>query len=357
MSSTIGILKTYKKPPKNGLAIFCGLVEYEGKEKKIVLGFEPLFPITQGFYLCDNKFHVNVLLEQLKSSEKSFGFIVCNGDGTLFGKANGEAKEVILMLKDPNLPKKHNKGGQSASRFARITEESRHVYLKKVAESACKVFIKNNVPNVTGIFISGSGPLKYKLLPYLDKRIENICQKQIFDTSYGGNLGFQHSVEMASTFIENHKYLFETQLVQDFMKEISLNTGKYVFGMKETMNLIDMGFASKVILSETMTGVRVVTEKGVQYFKNEGSINDKNGIIEKMNLVDYLVEREDLDVEIVSDSTSEGKQFLQGFGGLGAFLKFQYNPLDEEMIQLNLGKEEDEQEEESEYNDDLSEFM
>jgi peptide chain release factor subunit 1 len=34
------------------------------------------------------------------------------------------------------LPKKHGRGGQSSVRFARIREEKRHAYVKKVAELA-----------------------------------------------------------------------------------------------------------------------------------------------------------------------------------------------------------------------------
>eukprot|EP01080_Neovahlkampfia_damariscottae_P004022 gene4022-7278_t len=357
MTSTIGLLKGYKKPPKNGLAIFCGLVELEGKEKKIALAFEPMLPIKSGFYLCDNRFHVESLQTQLKSSEKSYGFIICNGDGTLFGKVNGGAKEIILHLKDPNLPRKHNKGGQSATRFARITQEARHVYLKKVSESASKVFIKNDVPNVACIFLAGCGPLKYKLLPYLDKRVQKIISEKILDTSYGGELGFQLAIDMASQSIENHKYNFEIDLINDFMKEIALNTSKVIFGVKETMNLIDMGITSKIVLSENLKTVRIVTEDGVKFYQNEEKLKNASiseGVLEKQFLVDYLIERDDLKVEIISDSTSEGKQFLQGFGGLGAFLKFQYQePI--EFIEI-VEKEEEINEDDDEF-DDLSEFI
>jgi len=356
MNSTIGLLKGYKKPPKNGLAIFCGLVEIQGKEKKIALAFEPLVPINQGFYLCDNKFHVESLKKQLTTCGKSFGFIVCNGDGTLYGKVNGGSKEILLTLKDPNLPKKHDKGGQSAARFARNTEQARQAYLKRAAETASKVFIKDDyLPSVSAIFIAGCGPLKYKLTSYMDKRLEMITSSDLLDTSYGGRIGFQQAIEMASSKIENHKYMSEKQIIDSFMKEVALNTGKYVFGVKETMKLVEMGFTSKIIASETLNTIRVVTENDVYYLPDEEKVNNlKEEIIEKNYLIDYLIEREDLKVEIVSESTSEGNQFSKGFGGLGAFLKFQFED-NSDLIQIEEDVSDDEDINDDDY--DLSEFI
>ena len=58
------------------------------------------------------------------------------------------------------MPKKHGRGGQSANRFARIREEKRSNYVKKVAELAIKNFITNDVPHVKGIVMAGSADFK-----------------------------------------------------------------------------------------------------------------------------------------------------------------------------------------------------
>ena len=48
--------------PPNGLVIYCGtIVTEEGKEKKVNIDFEPFRPINTSLYLCDNKFHTEVL--------------------------------------------------------------------------------------------------------------------------------------------------------------------------------------------------------------------------------------------------------------------------------------------------------
>jgi peptide chain release factor subunit 1 len=58
------------------------------------------------------------------------------------------------------LPKKHGRGGQSAMRFARLREEKRHNYLRKVAELSTQHFITNDLCNVKGLIIAGSANFK-----------------------------------------------------------------------------------------------------------------------------------------------------------------------------------------------------
>lgn len=48
--------------PPNGLVVFCGtIVTEEGKDKKVTIDFEPFKPMQRSLYLCDNKFHTEVI--------------------------------------------------------------------------------------------------------------------------------------------------------------------------------------------------------------------------------------------------------------------------------------------------------
>ena len=59
-------IKLYPKLPPNGLAVYCGTaVSQEGGEKKISIGFEPSKRITTSLYMCDNKFHTELLSKWL----------------------------------------------------------------------------------------------------------------------------------------------------------------------------------------------------------------------------------------------------------------------------------------------------
>jgi peptide chain release factor subunit 1 len=88
------------------------------------------------------------------------------------------------------LPKKHGRGGQSAMRFARIREEKRHNYVRKVAELATQHFITNDLPNVVGLVIAGSASLKNDLQnsDLFDKRLNNIVLASL-DIAYGMDQG------------------------------------------------------------------------------------------------------------------------------------------------------------------------
>ena len=62
VTSTKQKLKLYTKVPPNGLVIYCGaIVTDEGKEKRVNIDFEPFKPIPASLYLCDDKFHTDVL--------------------------------------------------------------------------------------------------------------------------------------------------------------------------------------------------------------------------------------------------------------------------------------------------------
>jgi peptide chain release factor subunit 1 len=138
--STQQRLILYNRCPPNGLVVYCGTVVTEdGKERKVNIDFEPFKPIKTSLYLCDNKFHTEDLSELLMDDE-SFGFIVMDGNGSLFGTVQGSNREILHKF-SVDLPKKHGRGGQSALRFARLRLEKRHNYVRKVAEMATQLFV------------------------------------------------------------------------------------------------------------------------------------------------------------------------------------------------------------------------
>merc|ERR1719310_680665 len=140
ITSTQQRLKLFNNVPPNGLVIYCGTVlTDENKEKKVTIDFKP---INTSLYLCDNKFHTEALQELLESDDK-FGFIVMDGNGSLFGTLAGNTREILHKF-SVDLPKKHGRGGQSALRFARLRLEKRHNYVRKVAETATQNFITND---------------------------------------------------------------------------------------------------------------------------------------------------------------------------------------------------------------------
>lgn len=120
-------------------------------------------------------------------------------------------KLISVLQFSVDLPKKHGRGGQSALRFARLREEKRHNYVRKVAELAVQHFIPNGEKvNVQGIVLAGSADFKTDLhgSDMFDQRLVAKVIK-VVDVSYGGLNGFNQAIELAAESLSNVKFVQE----------------------------------------------------------------------------------------------------------------------------------------------------
>ncbi|VDM42161.1 unnamed protein product [Toxocara canis] len=364
ITSVQGRLKLYNKVPTNGLVIYCGtIVTDEGKEKKVNIDFEPFKPINTSLYLCDNKFHTEAL-QALLADDNKFGFIVMDGNGTLFGTLQGNTREVLHKF-TVDLPKKHGqlfqgRGGQSALRFARLRMEKRHNYVRKVAETAVEMFIRNDKVNVAGLILAGSADFKTELgqSDMFDQRLQAKMIKTV-DVSYGGENGFNQAIELAADALANVKFIQEKKLIGGYFDEISQDTGKYVFGVNDTLQALDMGAVETLICWENLditryrlknpaTGEEKLLHLRPDQEKNKNHFTDPVAgveleLIESLPLLEWLANNYKsfgAALEIVTDRSQEGAQFVRGFGGIGGLLRyrvdFQLTDINEGIEDINL---------------------
>ncbi|KAI5987534.1 peptide chain release factor eRF1/aRF1 [Pisolithus albus] len=341
ITSTQQRLKLYTRVPPNGLVLFVGtILTDEGKEKKVSFDFEPHKPINTSLYLCDNKFHTEALSELLESDQR-FGFIVMDGNGTLFGTLAGNTREVIHKF-TVDLPKKHGRGGQSALRFSRLRDEKRHNYVRKVAELAVQHFITNDKVNVSGLVLAGSADFKTELSQsdMFDQRLAAKVIK-VVDVSYGGENGFNQAIELAAESLSNVKFVQEKKLIQRYFDEISQDTGKYCFGVDDTLKCLELGAVETLIVWENLDITRYVLrnaageeiviyatkeqEKERERFvdKSTGLEMEKCG--EPTSLLEWFAEKYKefgATLEFVTNRSQEGAQFVKGFGGIGGLLRY-----------------------------------
>eukprot|EP00456_Euglypha_rotunda_P005146 TRINITY_DN10873_c0_g2_i17.p1 TRINITY_DN10873_c0_g2~~TRINITY_DN10873_c0_g2_i17.p1 ORF type:complete len:293 (-),score=49.07 TRINITY_DN10873_c0_g2_i17:15-893(-) len=238
------------------------------------MDFEPFKPINTSLYLCDNKFHTEALQELLESDDK-FGFIVMDGNGCLFGSLCGNTRTVLHKFA-VDLPKKHGRGGQSALRFARLRLEKRHNYIRKVAELATQLFITNDKPNVSGLVLAGSAEFKSKLhgSDLFDPRLQTIVIK-VVDVSYGGDNGFNQAIELSAEGLKNVKLVREKKLLSKYFSEISQDTGKFCFGVKDTLTALDLGAVQDLIIWENLSINRYILRNGVTGEEKVVHMNEK----------------------------------------------------------------------------------
>ncbi|XP_071946903.1 eukaryotic peptide chain release factor subunit 1 [Antedon mediterranea] len=334
-------LKLYNRVPPNGLVIYCGtIVTDDGKEKKVNIDFEPFRPINTSLYLCDNKFHTEALIALLADDNK-FGFIVMDGNGALFGTLSGNTRDVLHKF-TVDLPKKHGRGGQSALRFARLRMEKRHNYVRKVAETAVQFYITNDKPNISGLILAGSADFKTELSQsdMFDPRLQAKVLKLV-DVSYGGENGFNQAIELSAEVLSNVKFIQEKKLIGRYFDEISQDTGKYCFGVEDTLRALEMGSVETLIVWENLDITRYTlknhsTDEEKVLHLNPDQEKDKTHFIDKDTGVELeLSENQALlewlannyktfgaTLEIITDRSQEGSQFCRGFGGIGGILRY-----------------------------------
>ena len=342
ITSTQQKLKLYNTVPTNGLVIYCGeVLTDEGKEKKLNIDFEPFKPINTSLYLCDNKFHVEALSELLENDDR-FGFIIMDGNGALFGAVSGNTREIMHKF-TVDLPKKHGRGGQSALRFSRLREEKRHNYIRKVAEVAVQNFITNDKVNCKGLILAGSADFKTELCKsdLFDNRLQAKVM-QIVDISYGGENGFNQAIELSAETLANVKFVQEKKLLNSYFDEISQDTGKFCYGIDDTLKALDLGACEMLIVYENLNLVRytmkdiegdqIIAHANPELPEKSWQLDKKTGtemeIVKEETFLEWLAENYKnfgANLEFVTDRSSEGAQFVQGFGGVGAILRYKVN--------------------------------
>merc|ERR1712003_264888 len=167
----------------------------------------------------------------------------------------------VLHKFSVNLPKKHGRGGQSALRFARLRLEKRHNYIRKVGELANQMFIPNGErPNIKGLIVAGSAEFKQALTTdtdLFDQRLAAIVIPPLLDVAYGGEPGFNQAIELSSETLRNVKFIQEKKLISKFLDEVAQDTGKFCFGIKETIQGLEAGAVETLIIWEEFATKRI----------------------------------------------------------------------------------------------------
>ena len=336
ITSTQQRLKLYNRCPENGLVVYCGeIMTDDGKIKKVSIDFEPFRPINTSLYLCDNKFHTEALSELLQD-DKSFGFIVMDGNGSLYGTVCGNTRTILHKF-SVDLPKKHGRGGQSSVRFARLRVEARHNYVRKVSEFATQYFIKDDKACIEGLVLAGSAEFKQQLTSteLLDPRLVDKIVK-VVDIAYGGENGFNQAIELAAESLANVKLVQEKKLIAKYFDEIAQDTGRFCFGVRDTMTALELSAVETLVVWEDLEinrwELRNAAGKTSFVFGNptpEQLRDPDTGadleLVDKQTLVEYFAthyKEYGAKLEFITNRSQEGAQFCKGFGGIGGILRW-----------------------------------
>ncbi len=328
-------LKMFKKPPEHGMVIVSGVVEEDGKQKRITEIIIPPEPVPLYKYHCDSKFYLEPLKDMLRD-KKVYGLIVLDRREATIGLLRGKRIE-ILDYKTSNVPGKHRQGGQSSVRFERLREIAINEFYKRVGDAANEAFLPYK-DQLEGILIGGPSPTKEEF--YKGEYLHHELQRKVvglFDVGYTDESGLYELVEKAQDKLHELDLVREKRLMSRFLKEV-VSDGLAVYGEEEVRKYLSMGAVEILLLSEDLRLERVRYRCPKCGKEKEITVRDdvkRNLVCEDCNVEMEEIERRDVvlelselaeksgaKVEILSTESEEGAMLLNAFGGIGAILRF-----------------------------------
>jgi len=210
--------------------------------------------INKTFYLCDKIFHLDQILEMFKE-EHCNGIVFVSGKMYAFYKVtkSGEHLGIKKVISDNvDLPKGHNKGGQSACRFARLREAAHDNYINKLSELVIKYFMSNNNTEylIDKLIIAGPSKKKMQLADnvlvqqYLKNKIELITTSNLNDDT------IYNIINNTTSIFDSEKDKYETKIIEEIQNLLTLNPDKLLFGQEEIMEAYNGFELEKIIICE-----------------------------------------------------------------------------------------------------------
>ena len=287
-------LKTLKKTPKNGLAVFCGNVSrIKGQEDLQLWDIEPPMPLKIRLYRCDKEFVLEPLQEMIEISEV-FGLLVMDRKEATIGLLEGKRIEVLQKMTS-GIPSKVRAGGQSSQRFHRITEGLTRDFYKRIAEEMKKSFFDN--PKLKGILVGGPIPTKDEFLDN-EYMVTKLREKVIGRIDIGGSdeSGLKELVAKSGDILADQEIMHEKKILEKFFETLGENPDMSTRGEEDTKHALNYGAVETLLISKEID--KKISKELINIAKSTGSV-----------------------VEIISTDTEEGKQFFN-LSGIGGILRF-----------------------------------
>jgi peptide chain release factor subunit 1 len=193
-------------------------------DEKVVV--KPPKPISRAIYVCDNRFHVDNVLELYKP-QRLIGVLFVMGADSSFHVMDAFAplpqlKEAVS--RSARL-RSHNKGGQSSARFARIHQNQVKEYLKALAEDLRLELAEH--PDIEGFIIAGTTTRRKELLPYFHRDVESKMMGLVTSET------LEDAIPKILTLYDEHVHRLECREIQQFTSAIDLESGLEVYGTRD----------------------------------------------------------------------------------------------------------------------------
>jgi peptide chain release factor subunit 1 len=182
--------------------------------------------------------------------------------------------------------------------------------------------------------------------------------------------------------LANVKFVQEKKLIQKYFDEISQDSGKYCFGIVDTLKALELGAVETLIVWENLDITRFILRNaagGMSFLRshpyhslirhpeeiiihvNKEQEKDREKFLDKSTglemeqsqepqpLLEWFAEKYKefgASLEFVTNRSQEGAQFVKGFGGIGGLLRYKVDF-------TNLGPTDDDEDEFLSDDDDI----
>ncbi len=327
------------KLPENGLVIFSGNVsEVEGRSDIKLFTVHPLKDLNTKLYWCDSTFHLDPL-QEMAVPDEFYALMVIDKNESTIAILSGKKYDILGHFTSM-VPGKTRAGGQSSQRFERLREEAMQDFFKRCAEKFNTYFVEKS-SKLKGIIIGGPGMTKQY---FIDKGVihHELAKKVIgvVDTSYTDEGGIREVVQKSETLLKDTEMMREQATLENFLATIARG-GAATYGRKEVEEALEQGRISKLIISEDIPWLVVkkkcdncgqeeieVFPEPDKYVESKlvcSKCNSKVEVLEEIDYLEYMIEKANgtgAEVQVISTESSQGKNFLEGFGGVGALLRY-----------------------------------
>jgi peptide chain release factor subunit 1 len=325
-------LKLFKETPKNGLVIFCGNISsVSGREDIQLFSIEPPVPLKVNIYRCDSTFLLGPIVDMVETND-IYALLVMDGREATLASLRGSHIQIVKRITSM-AHAKVRKGGQSAARYERAIEESIDDYYKLVGDAINTLFSRYDF-KIKGLIIGGPGPAKEGFVKAntLNYQIKIIG---IFDNGYTDETGLQELLDKASELLKEQEALQERKILERFIQEIARG-GLATYGYENVKGALLANKASTLIINKDLDAYMVTykcnndgqTFEKIEQGKAREQKHSCGGNLVIINTRDIIEELIDLaensgaEISLVSDESSYGKEFLMGFKGIGALLRY-----------------------------------
>ncbi len=297
LEKVIRELKLGPQKYENGIAIYCGNVsEVEGQVDIQFFAINPIQPLKTRMYRCDQTFITDPLREMTEIQEV-YGLLVIDRKEAAIGLLEGTQIKLLHKMTS-GVPGKIKAGGQSSQRFHRITEGMAKEFFRRVAESMKSYLF--DLPKLKGILIGGPIPTKEEFIQ--EGELATALKNKIIavkDIGYADEHGLKLLVESAQEELSQQEITKEKKLLERFFNTLGKNPDKAAYGYSNVKKMLENGAVDTLILSKKLP-------KPI------------------MGELSQLAGQMGTEIEIVSDETGEGEQFLN-LSGIGALLRYAAN--------------------------------